>query len=188
VHHDGCLSVHLLQKDIHTLRVRNVEFFPDDVGVDGKLTSAAVDEDGESDALGASKVGELIECGPDRPAGIQHIVDDHDAFAFKVPGEIGWAHDRPRAYGLEVVAVEGDVEGASGDTFPFALLDELDETVSELDTTTLNADEYEIICSTIQLDDLVSHPPKGPLDGGGIEGGGILGSHRWTNMADGGLK
>ena len=50
----------------------------DVVGADRQLAVAAVDQDGELDRLGPPEVAERVEGGPDRAAGVEHVVDEDD--------------------------------------------------------------------------------------------------------------
>ena len=53
----------------------------DVVGADRQLAVAAVDQDGELDARGPAEVAQRVEGGPDRAAGEEDVVDQHDRAA-----------------------------------------------------------------------------------------------------------
>jgi hypothetical protein len=57
-----------------------------EVGADGQLTVAAVDQHGELDGAGPAVVGQCIERGPHRAAGVEHVVDEHDRGAGELAG------------------------------------------------------------------------------------------------------
>src|SRR5260370_32251279 len=95
--------------------VRNGHHFADDVRLDGQLASATVYEHGQSDSPGPSKVGQLVECGANRAARVQHVVDDDDALAFDVDRNLRGPDDAARTDGLKVVAVQRDVARAAMD-------------------------------------------------------------------------
>ena len=86
----------------------------DIVGPDRQLAVAAVDEDGKLDALGAAEVDHGVEGGADRPAGEEDVVDEDDALAGDVEGDVAGRDLDAGAAGREVVAVEADVEDADG--------------------------------------------------------------------------
>ena len=65
----------------------------------------------------------------------------------------------------------------------FAAFDHLDEPVGELDATTLNSDDDEIVRAAVELDDLHRHALQGALDGPGVEDRRGFSSHSYTNMA-----
>ena len=136
----------------------------DDVRVDWKLASSAIDEDRERDPRGPAEIGELVERRAHGAAGVENIVDDHDVHALDSPRQTRRADNRSRADGLEVVAVERDVERALRNLDSFALFDESDEPAGELHAATLNSDDDEIGRAVVQLDDLVGHSLQRPID------------------------
>jgi hypothetical protein len=75
---------------------------------------------------------------------------------------------------LEVVAVEGDVEGALRDVGLLALADRRDDLRRELDAAALNADDDEIVGPVVQFNDLVGHSPNGSVEGPRVEDGGLF--------------
>src|SRR6185437_10573942 len=72
---DGHLvdPIGLLQAHVHPLLARRRQVFADVVGAEGKLTVAAVDEDGELDTVGAAVVEERVDRGPRRAAGEEDV-------------------------------------------------------------------------------------------------------------------
>ena len=75
----------------------------------------AVDQDGEADAAGPPQVHQRVHRRPDRPAGVEDVVDQHDRATRDVEGD-------PRLVDLgslrgeaDVVAIEGDVQDADRD-------------------------------------------------------------------------
>ena len=104
-----------LDEHVHPVAGRRCStVVPDDVGLDRQLAAAAVDEHAEQDAARPAEVGALVERGADGAAGVEHVVDDHHGAAVEV-GQPGLAHHRPGADGLEIVAIERDVELAAGE-------------------------------------------------------------------------
>src|SRR2546426_9606607 len=72
----------------------------------------------------------------------------------------------------EVVAVQGDVEGAAGDEHALFLFDELGDPLGELDAAPLDADEDEIVRAVGQLEHLDRHTLKRPRQRAGVQDGG----------------
>ena len=99
---------------------RRRQVLADVVGADRELAVAAVDEDGELDAGGASVVEERLDRGADRAPRVEDVVDEDDGASLEREVELRLAHDRLRvqrrlaAADADVVAVEGDVDGAEG--------------------------------------------------------------------------
>jgi hypothetical protein len=70
---------------------------------------------------------------------------------------------------VDVVAVEGDVDGADVDLHPAPLLDQATQAVRERDAARVDADERHVLQRLVPLDDLVRDPRERPLDRVGIE-------------------
>ena len=82
------------------------------IGRDGQLAVSTVDEDGKLDAGGTAVVDEFVEGGADGAAGEKDIVKEDDVRSLDREGKVGAADGSNRAKVVEVVAVEGDIEGA----------------------------------------------------------------------------
>ena len=123
-------------------------------------------------------------------AGVEHVVDDHDVLAVDVDGNSRLPDDRPRADGLEVVAVERDVERALRHLGFLALGDGRYDLRRELDAAALNADDDEIVGAVVQLDDLVGHAPERSIERARVEDCGLFWgrSHGARNIADPGVE
>ena len=158
---DAIDLVHLEQLHLHALETAGREVLADVVGADRQLAVAAVGEDGELDAVGAAVVEERLDRGADRPARVEDIVDEHDRPALESEVELRRADDRLRVArrlavaDADVVAVEGDVDGADVELDAGALLDEPPEPVRERDATGVDADERDALELGVALDQLV---------------------------------
>src|SRR5690606_34738362 len=127
-------------------------------GMDRKLQAAPVDEDAEQDTAGSAEVGELVQRGAYRAPGEEDVIDDrHDLPLDPRLGESGLAHDRPRADRHQVVAVEGDVQGAGSDGDAFGALDLGGEPVGEVYSAAVDAHESEVLDAAYLLHQLVGH-------------------------------
>jgi hypothetical protein len=137
------------------------EVLADVVGADRQLAMAAIDQDGELDAVGPPVVEERLDRRADRAAGVEHVVDEHDRLPLERKVERGRAHDglrMPRcvaAAHLHVVAVEGDVDGAQLGRLSGPLFYEAPQTVREGHAARLDADERDARELRVALDDLV---------------------------------
>src|SRR5688500_15332401 len=110
--HDDDLRplVEFRDQHIDTLRRADRDLLSDYVGVDRQLSSAAIDQHRQRDRCRTPEVGELVEGRPDRTSGIENNVHDDDVFAIEAPRKVRGPYDRARSDGLQVVAVQGDVE------------------------------------------------------------------------------
>ena len=70
---DGGTAVDLLKIQTDVLLVRGRDVLTHEVGADGQLAMAAVNEDGELDAAGATQVHDGVEGGADGAAGVENI-------------------------------------------------------------------------------------------------------------------
>ena len=104
-------------------------------------------------------------------------------------GQPGLADDGPWPDGLEVVAIEGDVELADGNGGAFGLIDEALQAVGQLDAAALDADEHQAVGAPGALDDFRGHAHQGPAecalvekgDPGGHRGGKLVRGQRRRN-------
>src|SRR5580765_2684468 len=123
---------------------------------------AAVDEDRQLDALGTAIVEE-------------HLVDEDDGLALERKVERGRAHDRLRvkrraaAAHVDVVAVEGDVDGTDVRRGAGAFLDESPQALSDRNASRLDPDESDARKVRVGLDDLVCDPREGAAERIGVE-------------------
>ena len=80
------------------------------VGPDGQLAMPAVDQHGQADPRRPAEVADRVQGGPDRPAGVEHVVDQDDLGAVDGEGDLGAEQDRPAVAVAQVVAIERDVQ------------------------------------------------------------------------------
>src|SRR5262249_10958628 len=67
------------------------------------------------------------------------------------------------------VPIEGDVERAPRGRLAFALADERRESVGQLDSAALDADQDQAVGATVELHDLAGHALERAVDRSGIE-------------------
>src|SRR5262249_60605911 len=127
-------------------------------------------------AAGAPAVlEERVDRGPDRPAGVEDVVDEDHGAALQLEVEPRVAYERlraarrRRAADVDVVAVEGDVELAEVELEAGALLDQPAEALGERDAAGVDPDERDRVELVVPLDDLVGDARERPLDGLGVE-------------------
>jgi dihydroorotate dehydrogenase len=132
------------------------------------MLAAAVDEDGELDFFGAAEIHQLVERGPDGAAGVEHVVDEDDYFAFDIFAQLGSVHDRICPDGREVVAIERDVDDAVNRANAFESLNFVDDPFGKRNAAPPDADYVELDRTVVFLDYLRSQPRNGPFNAGAV--------------------
>ena len=105
---------------------------------------AAVDQDGELDRAGPAEVAQGVERRPDRAAGVEDVVDEHDQAA--VDAGVGQHRGLQRAdtAQAQIVAIERDVDGADVDAAAGERLDAGGEPSRERCAAGRDPDEDEV--------------------------------------------
>src|SRR5581483_528894 len=162
--------VHLDELHLDALAAGRRQVLADVVGTDRKLSVAAVTDDGELDTRGPAVVEERLDCGADRAARVEDVVDEHAGLALerkvdpRRAHERLWVQRRLAAAHLDVVAVEGDVDGAERDRRPGELLDQPPQPLGDEDTARVDADQRDVVEALVALDDLVGDAVEGALE------------------------
>jgi pyrimidine operon attenuation protein/uracil phosphoribosyltransferase len=157
----GLGAVDLLELDLNPFAAGGGQVLADVVGADRQLAVAAVDQDGELDARRATALEERLDCGADRAAGVEDVVDEDAGHPREVEVEGGRVHDGLNLAGDGVVAVERDVDGAEPDLLPAPLLDQGGEPLRDRDAAGVDADQGDLGQVGVALDDLVGDPREG---------------------------
>jgi putative copper resistance protein D len=157
----------------------NGDHFPDDVRLNRQLATTSIYEHRQGDALGPTKVRQLVQRRADRSTGIQHVVDDDDPFAFDVDWNLCRSDDRTRTYCLQVIAIQRDIERAARDLRLLAIEDVGYNSRRELNPAALNSDDHEVVGPLVQLENLVSHASQRSVDRTGVELCGL-----WSRLCD----
>src|SRR5262249_3676013 len=129
----------------------------------------------ELDARGPPVVEERLDRSADRAAGVEDVVDEDDRPSLEREVELRRPHDRLRgerrlaAADGDVVAVEGDVDGAERRRDSGAFLDHAREPPRERDAPRLDSDQRDLVELGVALDDLVGDSGKGPSQPVGVE-------------------
>src|SRR4029077_20854535 len=163
------LAVELLDHHVDALVGIDLHLFANDIRLDRELAPTPIDQHAERDPLGASEVGELVERGAHGPSGIEHVVDDHHVLAVEVAGDPSLADDGLGPDRFEVVAIEGDIEGAAGEDYALVFLDERRDPFGQLHAAPLDADEHQIGGAMRQLEHFCGHTLKRPRQGAGVQ-------------------
>ena len=160
--HDS-LNLHLVaavdfhQVHLHALRQRRRQVLADVVGFDRQLAMAAIDEDHQLDGARAAELDQRIERGANRPSGVEHIVDEQNAFLVDRKRNLGspnhWLGTDRMTH--EIVAIQRDVERAGGNLALADLADALRQPLGERDAARADADERQFFDAAIAFEDFV---------------------------------
>ena len=146
------------------------------VGPDRQLAVAAIDQDGEADRLRPAEVDQRVHRRPDRPARVQHVVDEDDRPAIDARRQRRALDDRLLGDHRQVVAVERDVERPDRDLDPLVLGDRGRDPAGERDAATLDPDEQQAVGPGLLLDDLVGQADRRAADL--VRGHDLTAAHR----------
>jgi hypothetical protein len=145
------------------------------VGTDRKLSVASVGEHGELHPGRPAIVEQRLDRRPNRPAGVEDIVDEHAGHALERKVELRRANDRlcalRRLAGshLDIVAIEGDVEVAELELPTAEVRNQRPESLCERHPARLDPYQCDALELRVALDDLVRDPRERPLDRLGVE-------------------
>jgi hypothetical protein len=129
-----------------------------EVGADGQLAMAAVDQDGQTDGPGTAVVDERVHRGTDGASGEEHVVNEHDDLVIDGEVEGGLVNDRRVADPREIVSVQRDVEGAKGDGRTLVRADRVSQARRQDVAARANTDDGEPGDVAVAFDDLVCDP------------------------------
>src|SRR6476661_1218267 len=180
---DGVAAVQLGHEHVHPVAGAGAHGGADDIGLDRQLAAATVDQHAEEDAARPAEVGALVECRAHGAAGVQHVVHDDDRTAVEI-GEPRFADHGAGADGLEVVAIQGDIQLAAGDLGALGLIDLALETIGQLDSAPLDPHQDQRVGAAGSLDDFGGHAHQRPAERAVVEEEGP-GGHRGGKLVVG---
>lgn len=125
-----------------------------------------VDQNRELNSFRSTKIHQLVQSGPDGPAGVENVIDQYNAFSFDVFGEFGTIDYRIGSDGGKVVSVKCDVDDAVERLRAFESLDLIAEPLGKRDTSAAYPDQINICRTVICFDDLRRQSRKSPLHAG----------------------
>ena len=125
--------------------VGGLDVAADELGFDGQLAVAAIDQHQQVDARRAAVIEQSVERGADGAAGVEHVVHQDDVFALDGEGDLGGADDGLDVDGGEVVAVEIDIEDADRHGAVFERFDFPRQALRQGHAAAADADEGEAV-------------------------------------------
>jgi len=144
------------------------DVFADEVGFDGQFAVSAIDQDRELNAAGASEIVERIEGRASGAATTENIIDQHHGFAVEIEGDVSRVNFGCGLF-MEVITMEGDIDGSQGHGVSTDVLQELMEPGGEMDAASLDADERDLLAVLVLFHDLVSDSGKNALDRAAVQ-------------------
>src|ERR1051325_3272795 len=166
---DFILAVRFRELDLdHLVRVGR-HGLADDVGVDGELAVAAVDQHGQHDLARAAEVDQGVGRGAHGAAGVEDVVDQHHDLVVDRLGELGRLDHRLRGDGGEVVAVEGDVEDPEGGGRLLHLRDLRGHPLPHRHSAAADPDDEKVVDAAVLFDDFDGHAADGAVHPRAVE-------------------
>ena len=126
----------------------------------------AADQDHELDGLRAAEVDQRVERGAGRPPGVEHVVHEQDAAIIDGERNVGAADHRLRSDRMahQVVAIQGDVEGAGRHLLAGDLAERAGNAPRERNATFADADERQISDRLVAFENFVRDAGEGAAD------------------------
>src|SRR3989440_1961079 len=156
-------SVLFLHQDLDALGVGRRHVLADVIGADRQLPMAAVDEHRELDRARPAKVHHRVHRGARCPAVVDHVIDQDHHLAVDL-----WhlAHrlatiGRPK---VKVVAMQRHVETAERDVALFHPRQDGGQALGQDVAFAHDADDHDVIDTSVALDDLVRDAMQRPAD------------------------
>src|SRR5207249_9137685 len=112
-----------------------------------------------------------IERRPNRAPRVQHVVDEQDLLVVDREGDLGLPDERLRSDRVpdQIVAIQGDVEGAGRDVVPVDVADRAREPLRDRHAAGPDADERELVDAAVAFENLVGDAREGSTDAVGVE-------------------
>src|SRR4029453_14683953 len=186
LHDNFVMTVYLLEPHLDAFAPRRGHVLADVVRLDRQLAMPAIDEHDQMDRLGTPEVDQRIERSANRPAGIEHVVDEQDHAIVEIERDVRAPHERLRPHRLthQIVAVERDGEGAGRHRAAGDLEQLPGDAAGDRHAALADADEREVLDPEIALDDLVRDAGQRARQSIAVHYDG----HRDLEIADCGLR
>jgi hypothetical protein len=106
----GSPTVELIDHHVNAIARLDEHALADDIRMDGKLSPAPIDKHREGNSGGTSEIRQLVERGAHSAPGVKDVIDDDDVHSLNAPWKARRSNNGARADGLQIVAVERNVE------------------------------------------------------------------------------
>jgi hypothetical protein len=156
--------VYFVEADFDDFAVGGLHGAADVLGFDRHFAVAAIDEDTERDALGATKIEETVHGGADGAAGVEDVVDEDQVHGVDAERNIRGLQDGLWSDFGEIVAIESDVERADGHFDAVDAAHGLRDALGQGHSAAANTDEGEIFCAATFFHDLMGEALQGAVN------------------------
>src|SRR5258708_24583781 len=117
---------------------------------------ATIDQDQQLHQARAAVRKKGVESCSRGPAGIKHVVDEHDLFTLYGKTNFRFLHHGLRAQGRKVVTIERNIERADGNLLLFDLLNHFAQPLGDGNSTTADSDQSQSVDTTVFFQDFMS--------------------------------
>src|SRR5882724_616189 len=160
--------VNLGELDFNHFIRGGLDFASDEGGFNRQFPMAAVDENAKLYSARTSLGKQRIECGADCPAGIEHIVDQHDVHVLYGKGKLQFLNNWPRTDSRKVVAIERNVQSPDRNEVLVGALEnhifnDLTDSFGHGHASAANADQSEA-SDTVLFNDLICEANQAAFD------------------------
>src|SRR3990172_12739705 len=159
----------LSKRHFHLLPCRGWKVLSDKVGADRKFPMPPVQKHGELYAFRPAVVHDAVQGSPYRPAREEHIVNEHDHPVLYIKRNVRGLRHGLRLTRCQVVPVHGDIQTADRNINSFDLVYPGGQSLREMDTAPLYADDSKALRALVLLQDLMSDPGKCAFNSGLVQ-------------------
>src|SRR5262249_27221146 len=137
-------TVEFLQPYVDEFTESGRHILTNEIGFDGQLAVAAVDEHGKLNALGSAKIVQRIERRAGGSASEEHIIHEHERLVSDVERNDG-GMDVRRGLLMEIIAVHGNIQTAAWHRVLPDLAEHAGQSLRQIDAAALHSHEYNLL-------------------------------------------
>ena len=153
---DAFFIVDFLKTDLDDFGIAGLDGAANVLRFDGHFAVAAIDQDAERNALRTTEIKESIHGGADGASGIKNVIDEDEVHAVYAERDMGGLQNGLRGDLGQIIAIEGDVEGADGNIDAINATHGPCNALREGHAAATDSDEGEISSASAFFDNLVS--------------------------------
>src|SRR5262245_52352118 len=155
-------AVGLLQPYVHSLTVARIDILANDIGADGQLARAAIDQYGHEYSLRLTEPFHRFHRGANCPAAKNHVVDQYDDLVIDRHRRFESPHRRGAPLLASVVAVGRDVDDTDRSVDLRCLSHPVRQTARQVDAARTDTNQDDAVGCERFFDDLMRHAVDRP--------------------------